>query len=195
MRLIKLLFLAILTTGAGLLIYDRLPATYRYEIDDWYARIGQPAFTTSPDTFTTHPQAEIIREYTNRGHKLKCYGDLRREERINRNNDYICSGHISTAYDGIPARLVTFLFFKHELIAVRIEFPSTSYPKVLDYLTRKLGDQRRLDTRPGANFGTDNLGGKLLVWAVPDGIVVTSDSQVKGDITVLMWSSRKLLEN
>ena len=57
MRLVKLVFLAILTTAAGILIYDRLPATYRYAIDDWYARIGQPAFVISPDSFTALPQA------------------------------------------------------------------------------------------------------------------------------------------
>lgn len=195
MRLIKLIFLAILTTGASILIYDRLPATYRYAINDWYARIGQPAFTTSPDSFTSIPQGDIIREYTTRGHKLKCYGGLQREERIKPSNDYLCSGHINTAYDGIPARLVTFFFSKGELSDVRIEFPSSSYPKLLSYLTRKLGNQRRLDTLPGNNFGTDNLGGKLLVWTVPDGILVTSDSQVEGDITVLLWSSQKFLDS
>lgn len=195
MRLIKLLFLAILTTGASILIYDRLPATYRYALDDCYARIGQPIFTTSPDSFTTIPQADIIREYTNRGHKLKCYGGLQREERIQQSNDYLCSGHINTAYDGIPARLVTFFFSKGELTDVRIEFPSSSYPKLLNYLSRKLANQRRLDKLPENDFGTDNMGGKLLVWAVPDGVLVTSDSQVDGDITVLMWSSRKSLGN
>lgn len=195
MRLVKLVFLAILTTAAGILIYDRLPATYRYAIDDWYARIGQPAFVISPDSFTTLPQAEVIREYTNRGHKLKCYGNLQREERIHNNNDYLCSAHISTAYDGIPARLVSFFFAGGELTDVRLEFPSSSYQKLLSYLSRKLENRRRLDKLPQYDFGTDNMGGKLLVWAVPDGIVVTSDSEVKGDITVLMWSSRKALKD
>lgn len=194
MRLVKLVFLAILTTAAGILIYDRLPTTYHYAIDDWYARIGQPAFAISPDSFTTLPQAEVIREYTNRGHKLKCYGNLQREERIHDNNDYPCSAHISTAYDGIPARLVTFFFAGGELTDVRLEFPSSSYQKLLSYLSRKLENRRRLDKLPQYDFGTDNMGGKLLVWAVPDGIVVTSDSEVKGDITVLMWSCRKILK-
>ena len=195
MRLVKLVFLAILTTGAGILIYDRLPVTYRYALDDWFARIGQPAFIVSLDTFTTRPQAEVIREYTNRGHKLKCYGDLRREERLRDTDDYLCSAHIGSAYDGIPARLVTFLFSRGELTDVRLEFPSSSYPKLMDYLSRTMTNRRRLDKLPQYNFGTDNMGGKLIVWAVPDGVVVTSDSQVEGDITVLMWSSRKVLKD
>jgi hypothetical protein len=194
MRLVKLVFLAILTTAAGILIYDRLPATFRYAIDDWYARIGQPAFVISPDTFTALPQAEIIREYTNRGHKLKCYGNLQREERIRANNDYLCSAHINSAYDGIPAQLVTFFFTKGELTDVRLEFPSSSYQKLLSYLSRKLENSRRIDQLPQYDFGTDNMGGRLLVWAVPDGVVVTSDSEVEGDITVLLWSSRKVLQ-
>jgi len=193
MRLLKLVFIAALITALGFFIYDRLPKPYRYAIEDWYAGIGQPPFVISPDSFSSLPQAEIIREYTNRGYQLKCYGNLQREERIRDSNDYLCSAHIHTAYDGIPARLLTFFFAKGELTDVRLEFPSSSYQKLLSYLSRKLENRRRLDRLPQYDFGTDNMGGKLLVWAVPDGILVTSDSQVEGDITVLMWSSRKTL--
>ncbi|MCB4361383.1 hypothetical protein [Quatrionicoccus australiensis] len=193
MRLLKLFFIAALIVGLGIFCYDRLPKKYRYEIDDWYARLGEPTFIESPDSFTNRPQDDLIREYKNRGHKLKCYGNLQHEERITAQNDFLCLAHINTAYDGIPARLVTFFFTKGELSEVRLEFPSSSFKKLMSYLSRKLENRRRLDRIPGNNFGTDNMGGKLMVWEVPTGVLVTSDSEVPGDITVLIWLSKKSL--
>jgi hypothetical protein len=194
MRLLKLVFIAALVVGLGIFCFDRLPKTYRYEIEDWYARLGEPAFVESPDSFTKRTQNDLIREYKNRGHKLKCYGDLQREERIVAQNDFLCSAHINTAYDGIPARLVTFFFTKGELSDVRIEFPSSSFKKLQSYLYRKLANRTRLDTLPQYDFGTDNMGGRLMVWAVPNGLLITSDSEVPGDRTVLLWTSRMDLD-
>lgn len=194
MRLLKLVFFAAFIVGLGILFFDRLPKTYRYEIEDWYAGLGEPAFIESPDSFTNRPQDDLIREYKNRGHKLTCYGDLQKEERIVSQNDYLCSAHISKAYDGIPARLVTFFFTHGELSDVRIEFPSSSFEKLQSYLSRKLADRQRLDTLPQYNFGTDNMGSKLMVWAVPNGLLITSDTAVPGDNTVLLWTSRTSLE-
>lgn len=194
MRLLKLAFIAALMVGLGIFCYDRLPKTYRYEIQDWYARLGEPVLIESPDSFTKRPQNDLIREYKNRGHKLKCYGNLQKEERIVAQNDYLCSAHINTAYDGIPARLVTFFFIKGELSDVRIEFPSSSFKKVQSYLARLLVNRQRLDTLPQYNFGVDNMGGKLMVWAVPNGLLITSDSQVPGDIVVLLWTSRTRMD-
>lgn len=190
MRLLKLVFIAALVVGLGIFCYDRLPKTYRYEIEDWYARIGEPVLIESPDSFTNRPQDDLIREYKNRGHKLKCYGNLQKEERIAAQNDYLCNAHINTAYDGIPARLVTFLFTKGVLSDVRIEFPSSSFKKVQSYLSRLLVNRKRLDTLRQYNFGVDNMGGKLMVWEVPNGLLITSDSQVPGDIVVILWTSR-----
>lgn len=194
MRLLKLVFIAALMVGLGIFCYDRLPKTYRYEIQDWYARLGEPVLIESPDSFTKRPQADLIREYKNRGHKLTCYGNLQKEERIVAQNDYLCSAHINTAYDGIPARLVTFFFTKGELSDVRIEFPSSSFKKIQSYLSRLLANRKRLDTLPQYDFGVDNMGGKLMVWAVPNGLLITSDSQVPGDIVVLLWTSRTRMD-
>lgn len=194
MRLLKLVFVAVLIVALGVFCFDRLPKTYRNEITSWYAGLGEPVFIESPDGFTKRPQDDLIREYKNRGHKLTCYGNLQREERIVAQNDYLCSAHINKAYDGIPARLVTFFFTKGELSDVRIEFPSSSFKKLQSFLSRKLAGRQRLDSLPQYNFGTDNMGGKLIVWAVPNGLLITSDSEVPGDITVLHWTSRIALD-
>lgn len=190
MKPLTKLFVIVLVLGISKLGYDKLPVTYKHEVEDWYARLGEPVFIESPDSFTKRPQEDLIREYKNRGHKLKCYGNLQKEERITAQNDYLCSAYINTAYDGIPARLVTFFFSKGELSDVRIEFPSSSFGKLQNYLSRKLANRTRLDLLPQFDFGTDNMGGKLMVWAVPNGILITSDSQVKGDITVLHWTNQ-----
>lgn len=193
MKLLTKIFIITLALGSGKLLYDRLPLTYKYEVEDWYARLGEPAFIAPPDSFTRREQTDLIREYKNRGHKLKCYGNLQVEERINNNNDYLCSADINTAYDNIPARLVTFFFSKGELTDVRIEFPSTSFNKLQNYLSRKLEGRPRLDQLPQFNFGRDNLGSKLMVWGVDDGVIVTSNTEVPGQPEILLWSSRKSL--
>lgn len=195
MKLLTKLFLLVLVSSIGIFGYNRLPIIYKHEMEDWYARLGEPAFVEAPDSFTTRLQEDVIREYTKRGHKLTCYGNLQKEDRVSVENDYLCFAHINTAYDGIPARMVTFFFSKSELSDVRIEFPSSSYDKLQSYLSRKLANSQRLDLLPFFDFGTDNMGGKLMVWRVPEGILVTSDSRVKGDITVLLWTNQMPFQN
>jgi len=189
MKALMKILIAALIVGGGTLAYDNLPVHYKREVQGWYARLWAPAFIASPDGFSGRPQDDVIRELKNKGHELTCYGNLQREERINARNDFLCSAYISTAYDNIPARMVTYFFSKGALSNVRIEFPSSSFAQVQDYLSRKMAGRTRLDKLPHNDFGTDNFGARLMVWAVPDGLLVTSSKEVPGHPTILLWSS------
>ena len=189
MRLLKLALIAIVIFFAASAMYGKAPLHYKYAISDWFARLGSPDFTVGLDSFTTREQSEIVREYKNRGHELKCYGNLRKEEKIGRNSDYLCNTYIGSAYDNIPARMATFFFYKEKLTHIRIEFPDTSFAQLHDFLSRKLSKYPRLDSRGHHDFGTDNFGKPLMVWAVKEGIVTTSAEKTDGQTIVLLWSS------
>ncbi|WP_339462313.1 hypothetical protein [Pseudomonas sp. EA_105y_Pfl2_R69] len=189
-RLKTLLFVAVLL-GIGKLLFPALPLHYQHAISDWYARLGTPTYAESPDYFSARDQAAVISENEARGHKLKCYGNLGPAERITAQNDYLCSANISTAYDNIPARLVTFFFSKNKLSNVRIEFAAGSFDVLDDYLSRKLADYPRLDQMPGAKFGTDPFGKKLVVWRVRDGLITAAAEDTPGQNPVILWSGYK----
>ena len=189
MKYLKLTLIAVVLFAAGTALYPRLPLHYQHELSDWYARLGTPSYSESPDYYSAREQADIIRENQARGHRLKCYGNLGQAERINTQDDYLCSANIGSAYDNIPARLVTFFFAKKKLNHVRIEFAGDSFDSLQDYLSRKLASYPRLDQRPHANFGTDPFGKPLMVWRVRDGLLITAAQDTPNQKPVLLWSS------
>jgi hypothetical protein len=165
--------------------YDNLPLHTQYELSDWYKSLGTPTFTESPDYFAPRAQEEIIAENRARGHELECYGNLGPAERISASNDYLCSAHISSAYDNIPARLVTFFFGNGKLQNVRIEFAADSFPKLQNYLSRKLADYPRIDNR----YGTDSFGKPLVVWRVKYGQITASAEETAGQNPIILWTA------
>lgn len=189
MKIIKLILIAAVLFATGTLLFRLLPLHYQHEISDWYARLGTPTYSESPDYFSERDQDAVISENKARGHKLKCYGNLGPAERVNAKNDYLCSANISTAYDNIPARLVTFFFSNKKLTNVRIEFAAGSFDRLEDYLSRKLADYQRLDQLPGAKFGTDSFGKKLVVWRVKDGLIVAAAEDTPGQNPIILWNS------
>lgn len=192
MKLLKTILFAAVLFAAGKLLFPMLPQHYQYAISDWYERLGTPTYADSPDFFSPRDQALIISENQARGHKLKCYGNLGDAERIDAQDDYLCSAFISTAYDNIPARLVTFFFSKNKLHNVRIEFAAGSFNKLQDYLSRKLADYPRIDQLPNAKFGTDPFGKKLVVWRVKEGLITTTAEDTPGQNPIVLWSGYRL---
>ncbi|MFZ3152900.1 hypothetical protein [Pseudomonas sp.] len=192
MKLLKPIFVIVVLCGVAKLLYPALPLHYQHAIYDWYARLGTPTYSESPDYYSMRDQAAVISENQARGHKLKCYGNLGPAERINAQNDYLCSANISNAYDNIPARLVTFFFSKNKLTNVRIEFAAGSFERLDDYLLRKLADYPRLDQMPGAKFGTDPFGKKLVVWRVKEGLITAAAADTPGQNPIILWSGYQL---
>ena len=189
MKLLKLVVLGVAIFLGASAIFDKSPDHIRYEISDWFARLGSPDFIVALDSFTSREQAEVLREYKNRGHELTCYGNLRKEEKIGSDTDYLCYTYVSAIYDNIPARLVTFFFTENQLSHIRFELPGSSFEKLQKFLGRKLSAYKRLDLRPEYDFGTDNFGKPLMVWSVKEGIVTTSAEETQGQKVVLLWSS------
>jgi hypothetical protein len=188
MKLLKPIFVVVALCGVAKLLYPALPLHYQHAISDWYARLGTPTYAESPDYFAARDQAAVISENQARGHKLKCYGNLGPAERITPQDDYLCSANIGTAYDNIPARLVTFFFSKNKLSNVRIEFAAGSFDQLDNYLSRKLADYPRLDQMPGARFGTDPFGKKLVVWRVKHGLITAAAEDTQGQNPIILWS-------
>lgn len=185
MRYLKAALLAVVLFAAGLTTYDRLPLQYKHIISDWYNRIGTPHYVEAPDLYSERDQASVISDMQARGHKLKCYDNLGDRERIDKNDDYLCSAHISTAYNNIQARLVTFFFAKGKLNHVRIEFASRSFDDLQNYLSMSLVAYPRMDKSPWARFEEG-----LMVWRVKEGVLMASAEKAYGRNPIILWSSR-----
>ena len=188
MKLLRLLVISIVGFAVIFFSYRIFPDRYRYEISDWFGRINAPNFDLPPDAIVQTDQASLIGEYQRRGYDLKCYGNLRPEEKISKTDDYECWTLVKSAYDDIQAKMVVFFFSKGELSHVRIEFPESSFGKLENYLNRRLANYPRLDQMPGSSFGADIYGKPLMVWGVKEGVVVTSASVTPGQPITLLWS-------
>lgn len=184
MRYLKPTFLVVVLYAVASLTYERIPLHYKHAISDWYDRQRTPNYIQAPDLYTARDKASVVRELEESGHKLKCYGNLGDRERIDKNDDSLCSAHISTAYNDIPARLVTFFFAKEKLNHVRIEFAGESFEQLQDYLSTNLTSYRRLDKAPWARFDKG-----LMVWKVKDGLVVASSEKFERGNPIILWSS------
>jgi len=192
MRIVKLVLISTLIFLLLSVIYLKTPSHYRYEITDWFGRLFAPSFDTALDDLAVREQLVVISEYKKLGYKLKCYGNLRPNEKIGESDDYLCWGLISSAFEGVPARLVTFFFTKNELHHVRLEFPESSLSRVQDYLSQI---PLSLDNLPIFDFGVDDKGVPLKVWKVKKGLVTTSNStSFKGHSIVLWSSTRSIVE-
>ncbi|SER02640.1 hypothetical protein SAMN03080615_03662 [Amphritea atlantica] len=188
MRILKLISISVVIFFAGSATYTNLPLHFKYEISNWFSRIGTPDFIVALDSLSSRKQSDILREYKNRGHELKCYGNPKKEQRIGK-SDYVCDAYIGSAFDNIPARLVSFFFYKNKLTNIRIEFPGSSFGKVQDFLGRKLARYPRLDLQKQHDFGTNIFGKPIMVWAVKHGFVATSAEETPGQKVILLWSS------
>ncbi|MBK7664228.1 MAG: hypothetical protein IPJ21_11910 [Sterolibacteriaceae bacterium] len=188
MKIVRLLILGGLLFAALVLAQRVLPDRYRNDFTDWLGRLTAPNFDWPPDAMARSAQAPLISEYQRRGYRLKCYGSLRTEYKIGKNDDYLCWSLIKSAYDNIPARMVTFFFAKEELTFVRLEFPESSFDRLQDYLRRRLADKPRIDQIPGQRIGTDVFGKPLMVWLAPDGLVTTSAESTPEQPITLLWS-------
>jgi hypothetical protein len=157
-----------------------------YQMGDAIERINAPDFGWNLDMIEPWEQTAVISDYERRGYKLKCYGNLRVEERITKDEDYQCWAIIKSAYN-IPAKIVTFSFKKQKLMLVRLEFKEKAYEELHSYLNKKMAHSERLDTQPGHDFGVDTYGKRLVVWRTRYGIV-TSSEYTPNHNNIVLWS-------
>jgi hypothetical protein len=184
MKYLKAALLGAVLFATGLTTYDRLPPQYKQIVSNWYNRIGTPHYVEAPDLYAEQDQASIINELVARCHTLKCYGNLGPRERVDKNDDYVCFAHISTAYN-MQARLISFFFAKGKLNHVRIEFARSSFDALQDYLSKSLVAYPRMDKSPWARFEKG-----LMVWRVKGGVLMASAEKSYGTNPIILWSSR-----
>jgi hypothetical protein len=159
-----------------------------HQIGDAIQRLNAPDFGWALDMIEPWEQAAVIRDYERRGYKLKCYGDLRVEEKIVKDEDHQCWAVIKSAYN-IPAKIVTFSFKDKKLLLVRLEFKEGAYDQLDKYLTAVMTHSVRLDTQPGRDFGADTFGKRLLVWRTRYGLV-TASGYTPNHNNIVLWSSQ-----
>lgn len=173
-------------------VFFLLPRETQFDIRDAVKRIASPHLDLPPDgPGSSENQTSWIAQYTSRGYKLRCYGGLAPEEKIDPSTDYMCWGIIKSAYDNVPARTVSFYFTKQELRHVKVEFPGSAFDALQDYLGRRLERFERLDRDPKRKFGSDIYGKPLMVWNTTDGLVMTSGQATRNQTLMLLWSSKK----
>ena len=186
-RILAVTLLAVIVLASA---YYLLPKNYRYELSDRLAGLTAPNFDQPPNRFHAANQSDIIREYKDRGYNLDCYGNLRPEEKLSKSDDYVCWAPIRSAYNNIPAKMLTFSFAEGKLNRVRLEFPDSSFDEVQNFLGKKLGNERRLDPLPQYQSRTDIYGEHLMIWEVKDGFVTTSSKATPGRSFIILWQSR-----
>ncbi|MET1078636.1 MAG: hypothetical protein ABWY06_11525 [Pseudomonas sp.] len=189
MKSLKIVLLFTLTIIAGVLIAPQLPSRYTYGVEAWYARLGQPEFNEPFESFTHQPIDEVSTALRAKGHAPKCYGNLTPEEKISKRHDFTCDIYTNSAYGGIPATHIMFIFQDGTLTHVRVEFPSSSFEKVQDYAFKHMQNYKRADTKE--DLGSDGFGNKLMGWTLPKGSLVAGTEEVEGQPTYLLWSSNQ----
>jgi hypothetical protein len=187
----KLLAAALLTVTVFAAAGYLLPKRLGYEMSDRIAGFTAPNFEHPPNKFHAADQSDIIREYKGRGYSLDCYGNLRPEEKLSEADDYVCWAPISSAYNNIPAKALTFSFSEGKLHRVRIEFPHSSFDEVQMFLGKILAGERRLDSLPQYQYRTDTFGERLMIWEARDGFVSTSFRATKGRAFIVLWQARR----
>lgn len=192
----KVLFALLSVVALGGVLFLVMPGNMQYELKDALKRPFTPNFDFPPNEMKSARQDEWIAEYRRRGYELTCYGNLRPEEQLSKDDDFNCWGIIKSAYDNIPARMIVFWFHKGELQHIKIEFPESSFTPLQDYLGRHFSGVTRLDQSASAAFGTDIYGKPLMVWRTKHGVVVASNTPTPGQPLTLLWiSNEKLLRD
>lgn len=131
-RVAALLVLAVVLVGTAYL----LPKDFGQDVSDRFTALRAPNFDHPLSTFQESSKSDIVRKYNARGYSLVCYENLRPEEQVSKDEDCACWMPIKSAYNNIPARMVTFFFVQEKLNHVRLQFPDSSFDQVQDYLAK-----------------------------------------------------------
>lgn len=146
----------------------RAAATWRHDID--FFRGGETV-------------AELTAKMQREGYVLRCYSDLRSEERLQADDRSNCWANLGTAWDQ-PALLIAFAFGDRGLRDYVLRFPEGSWRGVQAHLDRT---GRRLDFTMGVDHET---GGPIFGWAFDSGLVMSAAPPRGGEITVA-WQAKE----
>lgn len=127
--------------------------------------------------------AEVTAEMQRERYRLRCYGDLRSEERLQADDRSNCWANLGVAW-GQPALIIAFTFGDHGLRDYMLRFPEDSWSGVQAHLDRS---GRRLDLTMGIDQET---GGPIFGWRFDSGLVMSAAPPHGGDVTVA-WQAKE----
>lgn len=116
------------------------------------------------------------------GQVLKCYGNLKGNERVRNDDTHSCWVTLQKAW-GVPASMVAFSFGGQGLQTQVFRFPEASWPQVREQLDR-------MGQHLPQTFGADHeTGGPVIGWRTNSGLVLSSAPPKGKELTVL-WTAK-----
>lgn len=126
--------------------------------------------------------AEVTAKMQRDRYVLRCYGDLRSEERLQADDRSNCWANLGVAWEQ-PAQIIAFAFGERGLRDYMLRFPEASWSGVQAYLD---SNGRRLDFTVGIDHET---GGPIFGWGFDSGLVLSAAPPRGGDVTVI-WQAK-----
>lgn len=186
-RRTKALLATVLTGIAAFMLYQRYAEKVdndrSYDQRDFEERQVAAAWQHDVDFFRGGETVEEVTAKMRRErYNLRCYSDLRSEERLQADDRSSCWANIGVAWEQ-PALAIGFAFGEHGLRDYVLRFPGSSWNGVQSYLDRT---GRRLDLTLGADRETN---GPVFGWAFASGLVMSAAPAPGGQITVF-WQAK-----
>ena len=147
-------------------------------------RAAAPAFTLDPDDFRSQTFSTFNQMLRTAGHKVRCYGDLRPNEKLYPSVTQICWPVASAAW-GLPVENMSFHFAGEKLESVRVEFQHDQWPRLRQWLPTLSGED-------AGTFGNDGDGNEIIGRRVGDGLLMTAPPSPRSTI-LMLWESKRLL--
>lgn len=176
----------LLIVGLGAIWYAKSRQWGEWLAQDEQERLSAPVWTYHFEDFAGGIPRELVQKHLGQeGFRMRCYGNLRPEERLEPDDREVC-WTIANSTDGIPSRMITFWFGDDGLRQIRMDFGKADWTEVQAWFERQgsplLG-----------HFGREQ-GGQLIVGRRgKTGLILTSAPGPLNWVMVL-WQSREILQ-
>ncbi|MDP3515098.1 MAG: hypothetical protein Q8S20_20340 [Sulfuritalea sp.] len=157
----------------------------RWLAEDEAERQAAPAWKYHLDDFAGGmAMAEIRQRLSAAGFRMRCYGELGRNEQVEASDTQVC-WTLANNIDGIPSQAITFFFGAEGLRHIRIAFAHEHWPAVKAWF-------EAFDGVPAGKFGRDAGGSDILGRRGATGLLLLSESRRTPAIMAL-WQARERL--
>lgn len=174
----------ILVVGLAAIWYVKSQQWGPWRSEDVAEHQAAPAWTYALEEFSSDVlRSDVEKTLGAAGFRVRCYGNLQPQERMNPADTEICWTIASSAF-GIPSRKIFFAFGSAGLHAIRIDFPREEWPAVERWY------EAQGVVVPG-DFGRDNTGAKVLSRRGKSGLVMTASPTISGWFPVV-FNTREL---
>jgi hypothetical protein len=155
----------------------------RWLAEDEAERKAAPAWKYRLDDFASGiPLAQIQKRLSADGFRMRCYGDLGRNEKVEASDTHVC-WTLANNIDGIPSQVISFFFGPEGLRHIRIAFPNEQWPAVKAWF-------ERFDGVPAGKFGKDAGGSDIIGRRGSTGMLFISEPKRMPAIMAL-WQGRE----